>query len=301
MSAPSKNLQGSGLRKFDQKTPEEVTLSDGTGVTVWFSPNTDAVEVPKKNPATPPDLADVFSRMRKAQDIILFAVFLPSVQGKHSIVEEAITLGQKDPKLMVYGAVSDPKAMPNYTAPPKQTGNGGNKGAKPPSPAIFDSGRTHVVLAKALMKGDLMGNFEAEILSAGHAIIHDKIVVVDPLSDAGFVVMGSHNLGYKAASGNDENLLILRNNRALVQAYAVHVLDVYDHYRFRAVQAQVVASKTSKKAKVAAAFDGFLSRDSKWMADSLSTERGDLARYFAGVPTTASIHGPAALKKKAGV
>src|SRR5262249_34524509 len=66
-----------------------------------------------------------------------------------------------------------------------------------------------------------------------HAIIHDKIVVVDPFSDNCVVLTGSHNLGYRASYNNDENLLIVRGNRPLAEAYAVHVMDVYDHYRWR--------------------------------------------------------------------
>ena len=49
------------------------------------------------------------------------------------------------------------------------------------------------------------------------------------------VIFGSHNLGYKASYANDENLVIVRGNRALAEAYAVHVIDVWEHYRFRAV------------------------------------------------------------------
>jgi phosphatidylserine/phosphatidylglycerophosphate/cardiolipin synthase-like enzyme len=88
-----------------------------------------------------------------------------------------------------------------------------------------------------------------ELLKAGFAIIHDKIVVVDPFSPDCVVITGSHNLGYKASYSNDENLLIIRGNQALARAYAVHVLDVYDHYRFRYVQQQ--QGKTG-------AFSGFL-------------------------------------------
>lgn len=79
------------------------------------------------------------------------------------------------------------------------------------------------------------GNFRPELLSAGHAIIHDKIIVIDPCdADNCAVITGSHNLGYKASYCNDDNLVIVRGNQALAIAYAVHVLDLYDHYVFRA-------------------------------------------------------------------
>jgi len=60
---------------------------------------------------------------------------------------------------------------------------------------------------------------------------HDNIVVV--LSDSCWVVTGSHNLGCKASYENDQNLLILRGNRGLAEAYATHVMDIYGHYRWR--------------------------------------------------------------------
>src|SRR6185312_7844115 len=63
--------------------------------------------------------------------------------------------------------------------------------------------------------------------------IHDKIVVIDPFSDDCVVVCGSHNLGYRASHNNDENMVVVRGHRALAEAYACHVLDVYDHYAWR--------------------------------------------------------------------
>jgi hypothetical protein len=68
---------------------------------------------------------------------------------------------------------------------------------------------------------------------AGHAVIHDKIVVIDPFSDNCVVAMGSHNDGYKASYNNDENLAIIKGHRAVAEAYAAHCLDVYDHYAWR--------------------------------------------------------------------
>jgi phosphatidylserine/phosphatidylglycerophosphate/cardiolipin synthase-like enzyme len=67
-----------------------------------------------------------------------------------------------------------------------------------------------------------------------HAIIHDKIIVIDPMSRNDCVVItGSHNQGYKASYCNDENLLIIRGNQPLALSYTTHVMDIYDHYRWR--------------------------------------------------------------------
>jgi len=47
------------------------------------------------------------------------------------------------------------------------------------------------------------------------------------------VITGSHNLGFRASSNNDENMLIIRGDRPVAQAYAAHVMDIFEHYRSR--------------------------------------------------------------------
>ena len=86
-----------------------------------------------------------------------------------------------------------------------------------------------MIAAKALDKVVPEG-WRKEILNAGFAVTHDKIVVIDPFSDDCVVVIGSHNLGYKASFNNDENLVIVKGERYLAEAYATHVLDIYDHF-----------------------------------------------------------------------
>ena len=58
-------------------------------------------------------------------------------------------------------------------------------------------------------------------------------MVIDPFSDNCSVVTGSHNLGFRASHNNDENMVIIHGHRGLAQAYACHVLDLYDHYAWR--------------------------------------------------------------------
>jgi len=75
--------------------------------------------------------------------------------------------------------------------------------------------------------------WQREIYKAGHAVVHDKIVVIDPFHPGCVVATGSHNLGFKASYNNDENLLLVQGNQLLAQAYAAHVADVFEHYRWR--------------------------------------------------------------------
>ena len=78
-----------------------------------------------------------------------------------------------------------------------------------------------------------MGGWEKEMAKFGFAIIHNKVVVIDPFSDNCTAVTGSHNLGFRASHNNDENMLIVRGHRGLAETYACHVLDLYDHYAWR--------------------------------------------------------------------
>jgi phosphatidylserine/phosphatidylglycerophosphate/cardiolipin synthase-like enzyme len=98
----------------------------------------------------------------------------------------------------------------------------------PPLPEDY-----RVIRAQGITATDAFGQWEKELNQAGHAIIHDKILVVDPFSDNCVVVTGSHNFGYAASYNNDENMAIIHDHRAIAEAYAAHCLDVYDHYAWR--------------------------------------------------------------------
>ena len=253
-SEPNKGIQGEIIRTENATPFGPFKLGDKkTSVTVWCSPNTHSRNRTDKSP-TPPDLNDVYWLMDRAKKAIFFLTFLPGKSGKQNIIGEAASLAESRPDLAVIGAVSDPKAMPAYTRPDKNA-LPKDKDGKPihvPPPAIWwpQGDQSKIAFIRAAAVRIPIGNFHPELLTAGHAIIHDKIIVVDPLDEQNCaVITGSHNLGYKASYANDENLLIIRGNRELAVAYALHVLDVYDHYVFRArledeYRATLLAGKT---------------------------------------------------------
>ncbi|MGH8646569.1 MAG: hypothetical protein ACREX4_19765 [Gammaproteobacteria bacterium] len=219
----------------------------------------------------------LFSLMRKAQRSIFFLVFMPSRGGLNSIVSEAVALGQKDSSLEVVGAISDTQAMWGY-----KPGSKDDTGKKIPatSPHVFMLGGVSVVRATALTDKEIgrpLGDFQFdEPLTVGRAIIHDKILVLDPTDPIHCTVaFGSHNMGYKASYSNDENLIIVRGHRPLALAYAAHVLDVFDHYRFRAAEAESSKKKKGGSA-VSKQFDGFLDTTDGWQEKSSHR----LSRYF---------------------
>lgn len=252
-----KKLQSKTLRDFAHANnassiAKPIDLGGGVKVEVMFSPNTPGKLT--QNPEAPNDMQRVFDLINGAKQAVLFLAFDP---GNNSILDAAGKALAKNPDLFVRGALTSPQRALNFSEALHQGGatesgdadgdvgghasHGGvtvvgepgkpkKKGAKLPSSAKPDS---RAVPAGAITKDDAFGGWETELAKYGFAIIHNKIVVIDPFSDNCTVVTGSHNLGFRASHNNDENMVIIRGHRGLAEAYACHVLDLYDHYAWR--------------------------------------------------------------------
>ena len=222
-------FQDTALRTFNG-TGKNLNLDSGsddaTTLTSYFSPNTPKQRSKGKGSQPfPVDMKDLSDRIMAAKNAVLFLAFIP---GTPSITEFAAAAQKANKDLFVRGCVTSPDAAGNFyydlegTSPPKK-----QKGVKSPAPQD-----ARVISANALGETVPKG-WQKELLKAGFAITHDKIVVIDPFADDCVVVTGSHNLGYQASYNNDENLLMIEGNKKLAMAYATHVLDVYDHFSWR--------------------------------------------------------------------
>lgn len=279
--------QGLPLRTANMKSITAPLNGNSASLELWYSPNTKKTGTPASR-TVPPDLARAYTLMKGAKDAIFFLVFNPGRtedegDDLNTVIAAAINFGRLDPKLLVMGAISDPSAVPGYEPPPK--GTKPKKGdPKIPARAIFSPpGVPGVVTIRAAAINDLVGDFQRELLSAGHAIIHDKIVVIDPLSKDDCVVMtGSHNLGFKASYANDENMLIVRGNQTLALAYTVHVLDVYDHFKYRAALEQQTrdAMLAGKPRPTRPTGKGFLETKETWQEPYFDGRKGRELTYF---------------------
>jgi hypothetical protein len=83
----------------------------------------------------------------------------------------------------------------------------------------------------------------AEFMRGGKisVLVHSKVLCIDPFGDHPVVVTGSHNFSSLASESNDENFLIVEGDPALAQAYATHIMSVYNHYRWRQYVAATLA------------------------------------------------------------
>jgi phosphatidylserine/phosphatidylglycerophosphate/cardiolipin synthase-like enzyme len=245
-------LQSADLRSWNRDTntkmiAEPIDLGGGATIAPLFSPSTKGL-LPKK-PTAPVDMKQLYDLVGAAKQAVLFLAFDP---GNNSILDAAAMALARNPDLFVRGALTSSQRAQNFVkalrptpddAPPPdmhvsiigEHGKPKKQGArqKDASGKPTDKPDYRAIPAGAINKNDAFGEWEAELYKVGFAIIHNKVVVIDPFSDDCVVITGSHNLGYRASHNNDENMVIVRGHKLLAQAYACHVLDVYDHYAWR--------------------------------------------------------------------
>jgi PLD-like domain len=114
--------------------------------------------------------------------------------------------------------------------------------------------------------------------------IHTKYMLVDPLSSAPTVVIGSANFSKASTDTNDENMLVIRGDRRAADIYFGEYLRLYSHYAFR----EAVKFFTEKqKAGTAEEWKPqYLIDNDNWMTpyfDPADTSARNARRtYFAG-------------------
>ena len=109
---------------------------------------------------------------------------------------------------------------PTIASPVKLYAGGG----APPVPVTWDS------MVPRQIK-DAFHNWRTEVMNQG-VHVHSKVIVIDPFGKKPVVITGSHNLGYKASTKNDDNMMILQGNAPLAAAYAANIIGIYQTYRW---------------------------------------------------------------------
>jgi phosphatidylserine/phosphatidylglycerophosphate/cardiolipin synthase-like enzyme len=196
---------------------------DDAETSVWFTRTLGMV-----------DLKDASQYIAKAKQGALFLMFQTGM--KNSLLE-AIFARRSDKGFYTRGVISTPPA----TGGAKKTTGPKRKLTRDEAVAnrVAFVHRTErvkyapdLLLPFAIEKK--LGWFDEFVRKNGaHAIVHSKIVVLDPWGKEPIVMTGSHNMGKNASSSNDENLVIVRGDAALAQAYAVNIMSIYDNYRWR--------------------------------------------------------------------
>lgn len=206
---------------------------DGCKVTPWCVPTKNAQDL---------DFARGLINSAKQGILFLFfnpGVFEPANQPEKWTLLQNIMSRRTNSNLYIRGVVN--QEIPNLT----EVGGGKTAGkakAPPPvdpaaaSPVSLIDNQTiqplsHDVIVPAAIKQQFH-EFQAEKLGASLVNVHSKVVVLDPFGANPVVITGSHNLGYRASSANDDNMVVIQGNAALAAAYAVNIIAIFDTYRW---------------------------------------------------------------------
>jgi hypothetical protein len=143
-----------------------------------------------------------------------------------------------------------------------------DKGSKGDDEITVDKDLVLAVGAK-FGKDDL-ANFRAEDLTGfnKNLYIHDKFMLIDPLGDDPLVVTGSANFSPTSMTSNDENMLVIRGDKDVADAYFGEFMRLFDHIYARYIITRVLpkvetltdAEKEARRKKQ------FLAPDNAWVA-----------------------------------
>jgi phosphatidylserine/phosphatidylglycerophosphate/cardiolipin synthase-like enzyme len=221
--------------------PNNSFAVDGINITQWFAP-TDQGQ----------DLDYARKLISAAKQGIMFLFFNPGVFADSTKPAKTWTLLQNilfrhhqdapdyNPGLYIRGVVNQEIAGLTTESVSKQKGKPTAHAALDPSGGtpvtLFNGGNqppTHLGYESMVPKNikDTFHDWATEILGQG-VHIHSKVIVLDPFGDKPVVMTGSHNLGFKASSKNDDNLMIVEGNKALAASYAANIIAIYQAYRW---------------------------------------------------------------------
>jgi phosphatidylserine/phosphatidylglycerophosphate/cardiolipin synthase-like enzyme len=220
---------------IDANSTAQTFQVDGCKVTPWFVPTSHAQ-----------DLDYARRLIAGAKQGILFLFFNPgafepdSAPEKWTLLQNILYRHHQgdnplyDPSLYIKGVVN--QQIPGLTAGASKAKAMDPVGSNHPI-ALYANGIEppqllgHDVMVPANIK-TAFHDFEKELLGASMVDIHSKVIVIDPFGENPVVMTGSHNLGFKASSENDDNLVIVEGNAPLAVAYALNVIAIFQSYRW---------------------------------------------------------------------
>jgi len=207
----------------ENSKPKNVAATGGRKVRVWFTRTVGQV-----------DLKDATQLISQAKEGALFLMFMTGL--KDSLLEASLDR-QKDEAFFNHGVISSqpPEAVKKKLGKKKKL----TREEAIAKQVAFVNRNERVKYAPDLLlpmareKATEQWFDEFVKKNGAHAIVHSKVIVLDPFGAKPIVMTGSHNMGTTASKKNDENLVIIQGDQKLAAAYAVNVLSVYNNYRWR--------------------------------------------------------------------
>jgi hypothetical protein len=209
---------------------------DGGAITQWFAP-TDKGE----------DLDYARKLINAAEQGILFLFFDPGAfepaekPEQWTLLQNIVTRHQQgspnyNPGLYIHGVVNQEIAGLTSEGTGKPSKHAALDPANPSPVKLFADGNSAptAVSYESMIPSAIKSafhNWQTEVMNQG-VHVHSKVVVIDPFGKKPVVITGSHNLGYKASTKNDDNMVIVEGNAPLAAAYAINIIAIYQSYRW---------------------------------------------------------------------
>jgi phosphatidylserine/phosphatidylglycerophosphate/cardiolipin synthase-like enzyme len=249
----------------DENSKPKTVKKGGSDAEIWFTRTHEKVDL------------DALDRiLQGAKEGILFLMFQP---GSSATLGTVRSLQEERKSLYIKGVVSTLPAEGDESKVSVSI-HGASKGLSLDLDVVQPEGISSPFATWAAnvtrdefitMKGGVIG----------FAIVHSKIIVVDPFTNP-VVVTGSHNFSLSASEHNDENFVIVRGNVELARHYAAHILSVYHHYRWLAFVNELQGMGKSP--------NGYLMANDSWQDSQLTgpTKR-ELDFWLGNESSTAGI------------
>lgn len=106
--------------------------------------------------------------------------------------------------------------------------------------------------------------------------IHNKFMLIDPLSDKPTIVTGSANFSKASVKQNDENMLVIHGDTRVTDIYIGEHMRLYSHHAFR----EFANRHGSTLPKL-----NHLKTDEWWKRYFGQTNWSRRRQYFSGTPT----------------
>jgi phosphatidylserine/phosphatidylglycerophosphate/cardiolipin synthase-like enzyme len=212
--------------------------ADGAGITQWFAPTGGGQ-----------DLDYARGLINAAQQGILFLFFNPGAfepddkPEQWTLLQNILVRHEKgtphyNPALYIHGVVNQEIAGLTTEDTTKKTSkkHAALDSTNSAPVTLYDGGQNpphQIPYASIVPKAikDAFHDWMAEVMNQG-VHVHSKVIVIDPFGEKPVVMTGSHNLGHKASTKNDDNLMIVEGNPALAAAYAINIIAIYQTYRW---------------------------------------------------------------------
>src|SRR5258706_1698442 len=135
-----------------------------------------------------------------------------------------------------------------------------------------------LIAAGAKFGKDDLASFKAEALTGfnKNLYIHDKFMLIDPLGTDPVIITGSANFSPTSTTSNDENMLVIRGNTDLADAYFGEFMRLFDHIYARYIITRKLSAAAKKNKR------NYLANDNSWVRPQKDGPKARRRKRFHG-------------------